>query len=46
MAEIARAGAAVVDVMAEVDRQTTQALSGRTLAELAGQIRDEPEKPS
>ncbi len=46
MAEISRAGAAVVDVMAEVDRQATLALEGRTLAELAGQIRSEPKKSS
>ncbi len=45
-AEISRAGAAVVELMAEVDRQASQALAGQTLAELAGQIRDEPEKPS
>ena len=44
--EISRAGAAVVELMAEVDRQATQALAGQTLAELAGQIRIEPEKPS
>jgi hypothetical protein len=36
----------VVEVMADVDRQSTQALAGRTLAELAGRIQPAPEEPS
>jgi membrane protein len=44
--ELSRAGAAVVEVMADVDRQSTQALAGRTLAELAGRIQPAPEEPS
>ena len=41
---LARAGGAVLELLEEADRQAAQALSGRTLADLAAQIRPRDEK--